>query len=322
MKSLRKMIAAVTMALAILSCSPAQRAPNQPVALTIGGPPNISFLAEIANSRGFFREEGLEVTIRPIQTGKLAQDAVIAGQLDYGIVLDVNTAALGFRADNVAVLAVLMSKGDDGLIARRDRGINGPSDLAGKTVARMTGTTSHVYIDRLLERAGVDPATVTFRTMPPPAMQAAVVRGDVDAASLWQPFRLNAAAALGGDGLNLEGSQVYTARVVLIRRAPGAAAAGSQEVRVVRALARAAEFARANPVQAQAIVAPAMGLPPATVASIWGSYSFGVAAPDAARADIERLGAWVSRTQPDFAGRTPDYRAVLGNGQYVRLAAE
>jgi ABC-type nitrate/sulfonate/bicarbonate transport system substrate-binding protein len=318
----RRMLAAFAVALALISCSPAAPQAGQPVAVTIGGPPNIALLAEIAKAKGYFAEEHIDATIQPIQTGKLTQDAVIAGQLDYGIVLDVNVAALGFRADNVVTLAALMSKGDDGLVARRDHGINGPADLAGKIVGRLTGTTSHVYIDRLLEQAGVDPARVTFRTMPPPAMQAALARGDIDAASLWEPFRLNAANALGNNALNLDGGQLYTARVLLIRRAPAPATRDTQEVRVVRALARAAAFARSNPAEAQAIVAPRLALSPAMVASIWHFYGFGVSPPDSARADVERIGAWVVRTQPDFAGRRPDYHTVLGNADYVRLAAE
>ena len=318
----RRMFAAFAAMLALAACSPQASGPDQPVAVTIGGPPNITLLAEIAEAKGYFAEEGVDATIRSIQTGKLTQDAVIAGQLDFGIVLDVNAAILGFRADNVSVLAVLMTKSDDGLVARRDRGIQRPEDLAGKTVARMTGTTSHVHIDRLLEAAGVDPARVTFRTMPPPAMQAALIRGDIDAASLWQPFRLNAMSALGANGLNLDGDNLYRSRVLLIRRAPAAAAAGSPEVRVLRALTRAASFARANPGEAQAIVAPALGLPPATVATLWRFYSFDAAAPATARADIERLGAWTARTQPDFAGRRPDYRAVLADPRYVELATE
>ena len=317
MRFIGKLAVALAM-LGLMSCSPGQQAANQPVAVTIGGPPNVAFLAEIANARGFFRDEGIEATIRPIQTGKLTQDAVIAGQLDYGIVLDVNVAALGFRADEVVTLAVLMRKGDDGLVARRDRGINGPADLAGKTIGRLTGTTSHVYLDQLLEQAGVNPSGVTFRTMAPPAMQAALARGDIDAASLWEPFRLNAATALGRNALNIDGGALYNANVLLIRRRPAPAAASAQEVRVVRALARAAAFARANPAEAQAIVAPRLGLPVATTASIWRFYSFGVTAPAVARPDVRAPGC-LGRPHPArFRGQKAKLRS--GAGQW-RLCA-
>lgn len=322
MMSRRRLLFAATAVLALAACSPQQQKAVDTAAITIGGPPNIALLAEVAEAKGFFDAERIDATIRSIQTGKLTQDAVTAGQLDFGIVLDVNIASLGFRPGNVRALAVLMTKSDDGLIARRDRGINRPADLSGKTVARLTGTTSHVYIDRLLEQAGVDPARVTFRTMPPPAMQAALIRGEVDAASLWEPFRHNAAAALGTTGLNIDGSDLYTANVLLIRRAPGAAEAEAPEVRVIRALSRAAAFARSNPTEAQAIVAPSLGLPADQVAAFWRFYRFDVVAPDAASEEVTRLGSWVARTQPDFIGKTGDYRLVLGDSAYVRAAVK
>jgi NitT/TauT family transport system substrate-binding protein len=318
----RRYFAALASALALAACSPQPASKEERVAVTIGGPPNIALLAEIARENGYFAAEGIDATFQSIQTGKLAQDAVVAGQLDYGLVLDVNTASLGFGQREVKALATLMTKGDDGLVARRDRGINGAADLAGKKVARLTATTGHVFLDRLLESAGVDPSKVTFVTMPPPAMQAAIARGDIDAASLWEPFRQNAVTALGANALNIEGANLYTAKVILIRRNPAPPKVGSQEVRVVRALDKAADFARANPGEAQAITARLMGLPQPTVAGLWHFYGFEVTAPAASRADVERLGTWVSRTQPDFRGKTPDYGPLLAEGGYVQYAAQ
>lgn len=325
MRNKMKLTALAALAMVTLglgACSEvAEKPADAPVAVTIGGPPNISFLADIAAKKGYFTEEGISVTIQPIQTGKMAQDAVVGGKLDYGVVLDVNLAALSFQRGDVRALGVIMTKSDDGLVARRDRGIKAASDLAGKKVARLTATTSHVYIDRLIESAGVNPDSVTFVTMPPPAMQAALVRGDIDAASLWQPFRQNTIAQLGANAFSLDGGALYGAKVVVIRRAPSPAAADGQEVRVLRALRRAGDFARQDPAAAQAIVAPSLGLPPATVAALWPFYQFSFGAPETAQAEIERLSAWTASAQPDLSGKTSDYATIMGDGSYARLAA-
>jgi NitT/TauT family transport system substrate-binding protein len=288
--------------------------------VTVGAPANIGLLVEIARAKGFMAEQNIEVDYQPVQTGKLVQDAVVAGSLDYGLVLDVNVAALSFAGADVKALAVVMTKGDDGLVARRDRGIRAASDLAGKTIARLAGTTSHVYIDRLLTSANVDPKSVTFISLPPPAMQAAVIRGDVDAASLWEPFRQNTATALGKNAYQMDGTSLYKASVLLIRRKPGPASKGAVEVRMIAALAKAAAFARDNPGEAQKIVATSLGLTPTKIADFWRFYSFNVDVPDSATASISSLILWTQATQADSKNKASSLSAIVGDPSYARMA--
>lgn len=301
----------------VAACNPQ---PNE-VPITIGGPPNVAILAQVAAAEGYFSDENLSVEVEQIQTGKQTQDAVIAGQLDYGVVLDVNIAYLALNKTSVRALAVITTKNDDGLIARRDRQIAGPSDLVGKRIAALPGTTSAVYLDRLLAQAGVTRDEVTLITMPPPAMQAAVVRGEVDAASVWEPFRQNAAMALGTNALDISAGPIYKAKVLVIADHPNAAVQRSEEVRLLRALRRAAVFARNNPARAQEIASPSLGLPRNAVAQLWRYYEFDFESPVTAIQEVERIQEWIRRTQPDFAKQTATYtKNVLGDSSFVEAA--
>ena len=47
--------------------------------LVWGGPTNISMLPIIAQQKGFFQAEGLDVRPNYLQTGKVAMDAVVSG---------------------------------------------------------------------------------------------------------------------------------------------------------------------------------------------------------------------------------------------------
>src|ERR1700728_4125843 len=62
----------------------------------IGGGPNVSMSVIIAQKRGYFAGENLKVDFEPLQTSKIAFDAVAAGQIDLGVVTDANIALLGF----------------------------------------------------------------------------------------------------------------------------------------------------------------------------------------------------------------------------------
>lgn len=289
--------------------------------VTIGGPPNVSLLVTIAEAQGYFNEQNLDVAYKPVQTGKLVQDAVVAGQIPYGAGLDVNVAFLGFHDTDVCALAVLMKKGDDGLIARGDRGIATIADLAGKRIGYLPGTTSDVLLDRLLQSAQLDRARVSLVTMPPPAMQAGIIRGDIDAASVWEPFRENARRSLGDKAFNVDGGKYYTANVLLIGRKPKTLSQDSVESRIIRALTKAAEYARNNPALSQRTVAPMLGLKPEQVEQLWRFYSFGIQPARTAKNDLSRLGSWIRVSQPEYAEKPqPNYDRVLIDGAAVGLA--
>jgi ABC-type nitrate/sulfonate/bicarbonate transport system substrate-binding protein len=78
----------------LLSCEPRATSSR---ALVWGGPKNISMLPIIAEKKGFFKEEGLEVRPNYVQTGKIAMDAVVSGDLDFGIIVETNIAFVKFQ---------------------------------------------------------------------------------------------------------------------------------------------------------------------------------------------------------------------------------
>jgi sulfonate transport system substrate-binding protein len=249
------------------------RSATQAVPLVIGGPKNISMLVIVATDRGFFRDEGLEISYRPIATGKLAGDALQTGDINVGILVDLNVtyAKLNGNSD-LCVLASVIGKRDDALLVRADRGIDDASRLVGKTIAVVPATTSDAFLWRFLKSKNIDPATVKLKQMPPQAVQAAFLQGEVDAASIWQPFRFNIRSQLSNKVAELKNENVYTAHALLTVKRNLLEQRSEQLTAILRALIRAEDYGRTHLRETQKILARELDMDPQALADTWGEY--------------------------------------------------
>lgn len=75
----------------------------------------------------------------------------------------------------------------ESLVAQQGSGISSVKDLVGKKVATPFASTAHFSLQNALSLNGVDPASVELYDMQPDDIYAAWVRGDIDAAYVWDP---------------------------------------------------------------------------------------------------------------------------------------
>jgi NitT/TauT family transport system substrate-binding protein len=247
----------------------------------------------------------------PIQTGRLAMDAVLAGDIDVGVLVDSNIAFVRFEGgDDLGVIASIQKKTDDGLVSRRDRNIRSAADLRGKTIGHLPATTSHVFLARYLAAHNLTFNDVKAVSMAPPAMQAAITRGDVDAISVWQPFRYNAIQQLGTNAIEFRNSGEYVA--VLAVRKSTIAGKRRELVSFLATLLAAEEVLRSSPEQAISALAEAIPMDRTALEKAWGEYDTRLLLDDSLLTLLREEGRWISETQENFKGRAePDYSTSL-----------
>src|SRR5215207_381443 len=123
-------------------------------------------------------------------SGASINTAFVAGAVDLAAIGS-SPVARGLSAPlNIPyqVTWVLDVAGDnEALVARDGSGISDVADLAGKKVATPFASTAHYSLLAALERADVDPSTVTFLDLQPQDIISAWSRGDIDAAYTWLP---------------------------------------------------------------------------------------------------------------------------------------
>lgn len=95
------------------------------------------------------------------------------------------------------------------IVGKRSAGIARLADLKGKRIVVPRTTSAHYFLVAMLRTAGVDESDVTLVTAPATAMAAALVKGDADAISMWEPESQNAVEALGADAITFQDNKVY-----------------------------------------------------------------------------------------------------------------
>ena len=160
----------------------------------IDGPAAPFFLAI---DKGYFKAEGLDVTIDAPGAGTAAATAgpaapaapadpisrLATGTHDMGVA-DLN-GLIKFRDDNPAVpikaLFVVFDKPPYAIIARKSRGIATPKDLEGKKLGAAAADASFAQWPIFTKVNGVDAAKVLVETVGLPVREPMLAAGEVDA---------------------------------------------------------------------------------------------------------------------------------------------
>jgi putative hydroxymethylpyrimidine transport system substrate-binding protein len=135
-----------------------------------------------AEANGYFREEGVELTIQEPSSTADSAKLLESGRADFAV-MDINDFGIAReRGLDLIAVAAIVQRPLASVIARDRDEIRSPADLAGKTVG-VTGVPSDdAVLDTVLRSAGVDPSEVRQVTIGFNAV-AALAAGRVDAAT-------------------------------------------------------------------------------------------------------------------------------------------
>jgi NitT/TauT family transport system substrate-binding protein len=146
------------------------------------------------------------------------------------------------------------------IVARRDRGIAAPGDLAGKKIGVTPGTNGEYFLWAFMIRHRLAPESVTLVNVPPGDTARALASGAVDATSTWPPIVLEAQSALGANAVVFVQPDAYTETFAVIGRSEFLRTHPAATRAVVRALLKAERFSQAAPEEALHIVAKRLGV--------------------------------------------------------------
>jgi NitT/TauT family transport system substrate-binding protein len=246
--------ALIALALAVLSALPARAE-----ALRLG---HQSWLAPapfyIARDKGWFAEEGVEVELVTIEDTANRTAALATGKLDAMVAMvDATVLHLTPKTELRFVFAVSDSRGADGLVAAT--GIGTIAELRGKRVAVAPGSTGQFYLNLLLHEAALTQSDVTVVPLAPGGAGHAFEAGAVDAAITWEPWLGRTRKGELGHVLADTAQRPGLLIEAVVARAGPLRERTAEFAALYRAWQRAVVFARANPEEADAIMAAGIG---------------------------------------------------------------
>lgn len=160
--------------------------------------PQISAQQIIADKKGYFKAEGLDVENKLVQSGGDISPLISGGEAQVSFESPYTDIAVAANGVPVKIVAPMADIGNTQcVVARKDSGIVNGKDLEGKKVGMAAGSGVMIAIRNMGKELNVDTSKINFVTLSPSDQIAAMEHGDIDAMACWEPWVSNAQKAGG-----------------------------------------------------------------------------------------------------------------------------
>jgi len=299
------------------------QAPSSPAAvIRIGIQNNVVCALPLITSRlGLFQREGLDVRIVPYPSGKLALAAMLAGDVDVAASADIPIVGRSLERDDFAIFATIAwSERGAWITARRDRGIERPADLRGKTIGTQRGSAVHFFLSAFLARHAIPETEVALVFLPAAELPAALANGQIDAFSMRNPFAAQAKALLGETAVELHDRDVYRQTFNLVAWKDALRDRRPVFAALLRALASAEQRLIHQPDEALAAVITELGLRrEVEIRADWPAYTYVLSLDQSLFATLEEQAAWYIARDAVPGKQIPNYLLYVDTGPMLEV---
>lgn len=150
----------------------------------------------LAHESGFYEEEGLDVTLEPINNLNDGLTAILGGSLDilpFGVI---PTCTFVSQGADLTIIGGTIAEGSQAVILPENVSSFTPGDLtwfSGKTVACVRAETGHMLMQAKIREAGIDMSAVSFVELDGfQSVVEAVSKGEADIGFVNSGFGQNA----------------------------------------------------------------------------------------------------------------------------------
>ncbi len=160
--------------------------PRTTESITIGtAPVELAGLIYIADDRGFFSGNNLNVTIKNYDSALAAVTGMERGEVDLSVSTEYPLIAEVFGSRNISMVGSIDKYQTTYLVGMKDRGIQKRSDLAGKNIGVTSKSIGEFYLGRFLTMQGLNLNDVTLTDIKPAQVQGSLADRSIDAAIIW-----------------------------------------------------------------------------------------------------------------------------------------
>ncbi|MHB8111207.1 MAG: ABC transporter substrate-binding protein [Syntrophorhabdaceae bacterium] len=267
----------------------------------------------IAENKGYFREEGLNVEIREFESGRTALRSMLSTEdIDIATAAQTPVVFNSFTRNDYSIIAnMVYSDNDMKLLARQDRKISIPSDLKGKTVGVTGGSTGDFFLSLFLAYHGLRMADVKTVDIEATRLPQALIDGQVDAIATWEPHIYKARKALGDKALLLPARGIYREDFYVIARKDFIKKHAEALTRFLRAIEKGEEFILKNKKEAMGIVGQRLKLDRDTMDATWDDFHFRLSLDQPILVSLEDEARWAIRNKLTDVTETPNYLDYL-----------
>src|SRR5262249_31271793 len=193
MKIAQTTIATLALAFSLGAAAHAQAIEKKQVTLAVGGKTALYYLPlTICERLGYFKEQGLDVTINDFRGGAQSLQALVGGSVDVGTGAYEDTIRMQAKGQDIK--AVIELGRFPGIVVgvRKDKaaGYKSAADLKGMKIGvSAPGSSTNFFVMYLMSKAGLKPTDASYIGVGiGPSAVAAVKKGDIDALANLDPM--------------------------------------------------------------------------------------------------------------------------------------
>ena len=271
-----------------------------------------SALIYIAEDQGFFDRNGLNVTLRddyPSGVGPVSD--MTLGRLDISVSAEYPVIAQVFNKKDISIIGVIDKYQNEGLIGRRDRGIENISDLLGKKIGFPKKTICEFFLGRFLNLHGISLQNITLVDLPSSQSVDAVTNGSVDAIIYYQPYVYAIEKQLGDNGVIWQAQSNQLLYGVMSCRNVWAVGHGEQINRLLKSLAEGEEYLIDHPQEAKAILQRRLNFSDAYMATVWPNHEFALSLDQSLLIAMNDEGRWMINNNLTTEKTIPYFRDYI-----------
>ncbi|MBW2042745.1 MAG: NrtA/SsuA/CpmA family ABC transporter substrate-binding protein [Deltaproteobacteria bacterium] len=268
----------------------------------------LSIPVYIAQESGVFSEEALDVTLKEYPSGKMAIEALFAGEVDLSTVADMPIVLNSFKRHDFCLLtSFTQSFQMVKIITRKDAGIKKGDDLRGKKVGANPGTSSHFFLAVFLLHNGLEMNDIKMVPIKTVDLPDALKNNQVDAISVWKPYDQKAIRLLENNALELPSSEIYRTTFSFAAMKDFVEPHLETMKRFLRAIDRAVTFAIKNRQKAQGIIAASFNLDENRVSGIWNDFAFRLTLDQSLLISWDEIARWAIENKLTDKKEIPNY---------------
>src|SRR5947199_2836335 len=165
MKTAQAALATFALALALTGTAHGQAVEKRQVTLAVGGKTALYYLPlTICERLGYFKEQGLDVTINDFRGGAQSLQALVGGSVE--VVTGAYEHTIRMQAKGQDIRAVIELGRFPGLVVgvrtSKAASYRSPADLKGMKIGvSAPGSSTHFFVMYLMSKAGLKPAEVS-----------------------------------------------------------------------------------------------------------------------------------------------------------------
>lgn len=202
-----------------IGCEP-DKEPAEGIPVSVGITSYIGEAATfVAKEKGFFAENGLDVTLRINNAGSESVRQLLSGDVDIAHVAETpilysklnSSYFTGEKQGELRIVAnMMLANRIQRVVARRDSQIDVPEDIEGKRVALAGGTQSEFHLDSFLLEHQIQVEQIDTLHMSVSEQIEAIRRGEVDVVFAWEPYATELFYELGENAVALPTRLTYS----------------------------------------------------------------------------------------------------------------